>query len=169
MATLSFSTHFPKRMGGKETNFVGKIWQSLFNKIVPESDIDKFLYSANGYQANIFDFCKGQHAPKLHTIRTDEKDRWKVGDKIHMVVFNRTKNRFQFAPVLEVKGIQNIKIAYMDEFMGSPIVIIDNVVQEKKAVKTLALNDGFESVEQFFKWFNEDFTGKIIHWTELKY
>lgn len=35
--------------------------------------------------------------------------------------------------------------------------------------KTLALNDGFESVKQFFQWFNEPFVGKLIHWTDSKY
>jgi len=36
-------------------------------------------------------------------------------------------------------------------------------------LKTLARNDGFESVDDFFKWFNADFQGKIIHWTDFKY
>ena len=33
----------------------------------------------------------------------------------------------------------------------------------------LAINDGFESLKHFFEYFNEDFEGKIIHWTDLKY
>jgi hypothetical protein len=33
----------------------------------------------------------------------------------------------------------------------------------------LMKNDGFESAEQFFNWFNGYFKGKIIHWTDLKY
>lgn len=33
----------------------------------------------------------------------------------------------------------------------------------------LAINDGFESIDDFFNYFNEDTTGKIIHWTDLEY
>jgi hypothetical protein len=36
-------------------------------------------------------------------------------------------------------------------------------------LKILSVNDGFDSVDDFFEWFNEDFAGKIIHWTDLKY
>lgn len=28
---------------------------------------------------------------------------------------------------------------------------------------------GFDSVKDFFRYFNKDFKGKIIHWTDLKY
>lgn len=30
-------------------------------------------------------------------------------------------------------------------------------------------NDGFENLFDFFEWFNEDFKGKIIHFTDLRY
>jgi len=30
-------------------------------------------------------------------------------------------------------------------------------------------NDGFESLQDFFNWFNKPFRGKIIHWTDFKY
>src|SRR5699024_2081987 len=50
------------------------------------------------------------HIPKIHTIRHDEKDRWKPGMKIHPIINNRTKNRFQFAPVVECQSVQKIKI-----------------------------------------------------------
>ena len=52
--------------------------------------------------------------PKKHTIRKDEKDRWKVGNDIHFVINNRTKNRFQFAPITKVKSIQIIKIKLLN-------------------------------------------------------
>ena len=40
---------------------------------------------------------------------------------------------------------------------------------EGKNIKLLTKNDGFESVESFFEYFNENFRGKIIHWTEFTY
>ena len=30
-------------------------------------------------------------------------------------------------------------------------------------------NDGFDSIENFLRWFNKDFEGKIIHWTGFRY
>ena len=171
MATLGFSTHFPERMGNKPTNFVGKIWQGLIDHLgyensITSSHIGEYVMDANDKALELFNFRKGEFIPKFHTIRADKKNRWKVGDKIHMVVFNRTKNRFQFAPILEVKGIQHILI-YNNT--GHEIVYVDNRALRRSDKEILAKNDGFDSVEHFFQWFNEDFTGKIIHWTELKY
>lgn len=40
---------------------------------------------------------------------------------------------------------------------------------EKDKMLQLAQNDGFDTIEEFFEYFNEDFTGKIIHWTGLRY
>ncbi len=33
----------------------------------------------------------------------------------------------------------------------------------------LAQNDGFENGIEFMKYFNKSFSGKLIHWTNLKY
>lgn len=33
----------------------------------------------------------------------------------------------------------------------------------------LCLNDGFDSAHSFFNWFNKDFQGQIIHWTDFRY
>lgn len=33
----------------------------------------------------------------------------------------------------------------------------------------LAVNDGFPDAISFFQWFDSDFEGQIIHWTDLKY
>lgn len=109
------------------------------------------------------------HHPKIHTIRADEKDRWKVGNKIHFVINNRTKNRFQFAPVITVKSIQKIEIVYWMGCGDYPAVVIDGQTLKNREVETLAKNDGFDSVEDFFSWFNSDFKGKIIHWTDCSY
>jgi hypothetical protein len=48
--------------------------------------------------------------PKIHTIRTDYPHKWKSGNKIHFVINNRTKNRFQFAPVIPCTRTQDIQI-----------------------------------------------------------
>lgn len=109
---LSFSQKFKD---GSPNYFVDKIWTSLIseNNEISISDYEdftdkyykKFNYDFKGYK-NLF------IEPKIHTIRKDEKNRWKAGNKIHFVINNRTTKRFQFAPVVKCTGIQEIFIHY---------------------------------------------------------
>lgn len=172
---LGFMT---KWANGEPTYFVEKIWAGLrkenlstrSEQISYSKNLKKFIYL-------------GGFEPKIHTIREDKKDRWKVGNKIHFVINNRQPNRFQFAPVIECTGIQYIRIRYFDNY---PIVYIGDTMNgcmpfywENKdddedgygveQMKDLALNDGFASLDDFFKYFDKDFTGKIIHWTNKRY
>jgi len=36
-------------------------------------------------------------------------------------------------------------------------------------MEQLAINDGFDCIDDFFAWFNTDFTGKIIWFVDKKY
>jgi hypothetical protein len=45
----------------------------------------------------------------------------------------------------------------------NPFPLTDEQVLE------LAQNNGFDTVKDFFEYFNKDFKGKIIHWTDFKY
>jgi hypothetical protein len=121
-------------------------------------------------------------SPKKHTIRAGS--RWKVGDKMHMAYGVRTKNYQQFnkgIPELErVKSVQRIEIIHKS---GMCRILIDghiygivptshNVSVVKsflKAGQSLAVNDGFAHEHEFTRWFNKDFEGQIIHWTDLRY
>jgi hypothetical protein len=159
---------FSQQINGKPSYFVAKIWASGFDN----SGLFKFDYE-NAYEekfGQLWDGWYDTHLPKLHTIRADEKNRWKAGNKIHMVVFNRTKNQFRFAPVLECKGVQKIFIKY-EYYRSLPAVIIDDktVLINEDELTELAINDGFDSLSDFCEYFNQDFTGKIIHWTNLRY
>lgn len=124
--------------------------------------------------------------PKIHTIRSG--NRWRPGMKIHPVINNRTKNRFQFAPVLECKSVQEIEIidanmlsmnhpdiSYHSEvqvdFSGDVVsfflrytVKIDGKVLNSEEVSKLAINDGFPNADAFFFWFDKDFQGQIVSW-----
>lgn len=121
--------------------------------------------------------------PKLHTIREDPNDRWKPGVIIHFVQWMGKPYRskvYRFAPLIPCVSTQNIKIKYNTG--GGVNVFIDDKFfyyqtewglewdKESKAnMLMLATNDGFNSISDFFKWFDKDFKGKIIHWTDLKY
>ncbi len=165
---LSFST----QLNGKPTYFPEKIWQGF-----PDSDRCIELWFTDGKIYTGYDFHPDAFGmfPKLHTIRKDEKNRWKAGNKIDFFINARTKNMFRFAPIIPVVSTQKITIEHDQDYK---CVLIDNIVfyeQNSKlqthieAMTILAQNDGFESVDAFFEYFNEDFTGKIIHWTDLKY
>jgi hypothetical protein len=117
--------------------------------------------------------------PKLHTIREDKLNRWKVGMSIQMInrmAKYKIKHHFNKGiPELEtLKGIQTIEIKYLHrplskEFNWPFYVLIDGRQLNLFEVEQLAVNDGFENAVAFLKWFNKDFTGKILHWTDLKY
>lgn len=169
--TLSFKTS----IGGQPTNFVEKIW-TAFNLGEGGYQIEfkerhewlkKCIYSFN-----LDPLLLSEVGIKIHTIRADTKNRWRVGMPIHFVVKNRTPQRFQFAPILSVKAIQSFEIEW---YKGSPIVVINNghfynpIAGIDNGMAELAKNDGFDSIDDFFAYFSSKFIGKIIHWTDYIY
>ncbi|TGK45552.1 ASCH domain-containing protein [Leptospira bouyouniensis] len=98
---------------------------------------------------------------KIHTIRRDDKDRWKPGKIIHFSTGVRTKNYNQFAIG---------RCTYTLEIIINPAkerVFISKgsgLVYRGQGVLAFAKNDGFDSLDDFWKWFNQPFEGKLIHW-----
>lgn len=114
---------------------------------------------------------------KIHTIREDPHERWKPERKIHMATGVRTKNYDCFREDVCV-SVQSIKIEYSKRSKNFVIVYIDNMIfcsnqgglcVNFDGMRKLSRNDGFESYEDFFKWFSSDFHGVIIHWTDFRY
>jgi len=112
---------------------------------------------------------------KKHTFREDKNDRWRVGMKIHMATGVRTKNYNKFREETCL-GIQKVEIKWKnppaDSFSGRSVkVYIDgkDITNDCDKLDLLIKNDGFEDRLDFFSWFISDFSGKIIHWTNLKY
>jgi hypothetical protein len=108
---------------------------------------------------------------KKHTIRADPKKRWKVGMKIQHWRGNprNVKQKpYQFGEG-ECKGIQEIRIyMYWDLCF---CVEVDGRDMSQAEIEALAANDDL-TVEEFEKWFmpdGQEFTGRIIHYTDLKY
>ena len=182
--TLSFQTKWPERMGelaGQPNYFIEKIWSGLKFDDPREWSILHSCYlrecklKTGKEWGNEHPNIARSYHPKLHTIRKDSGNRWKPGMDIHFVINNRTKNRFQFAPIIPCESIQKIEIRHESRWKG---VLINGwpfyeenelYYTQREAMNTLALNDGFPTVEAFFDYFNEDFEGKLIHWTDLKY
>ncbi|WP_262246974.1 hypothetical protein [Parapedobacter soli] len=190
---LSFSQKWPASMGewaGEPNYFIYKIWEHLFDQV----DFKEFAACASDHLlrfGNHWDIPVDTVKPKLHTIRHDPHDRWKPGMKIHPVINNRTKNYFQFAPEFLCVSTQQVDIidsAYTKDYAGISIeyshrhkdggveeyvkhweVVVDGVSLKSTQIEELAVNDGFDSVEQFFTWFNAPMRYKLIHWTSMRY
>ena len=150
--TLGFST----KIKDKFTRFPEKIWQSLMQDLGVTDEIYYKWHGEDGIlnynMGNTYDDGLFDINPKKHTIRKDEKGRWKVGNDIHFVIGNRTKQRFQFAPKVKVKSIQKIKIVY--EFPNNPdfnpCVFVDDELLDVDELYQLSINDGFDSIDAFF-------------------
>jgi hypothetical protein len=115
---------------------------------------------------------------KIHSMRSDPKRRWKKGKLIHHATGVRTPKYHCFLQN-ECTGTQEteIKHYYWKGNKVSTDVIIDGrlvyhkgiIVSDPETIEQLAKNDGFDSVEDFFKWFDSDFSGVIVHWTDFRY
>lgn len=159
---LPFST----QINGKKTHFPEKILLGIQQNNLSEEPL-------------IFGLASKDFKPKLHTIREDKTDRWKPGVQIDFFINARQKNMFRFAPRIPVVSVQKIKIVhflaeahiYIDDSFYGEIFFNGNKEIDGYAVniEELAINDGFDDAEDFIAYFNKDFTGKIIHWTNLKY
>ena len=125
-------------------------------------DVRKKVFQTDELSAPIYQ-------PKLHTIR--EGSRWKAGDIMHMAYGVRTKNYQQFnkgiSQLERVKSVQKIEII-RDPHFGC-LIQIDNRQIGMATIQDLITNDGFDSSDDFLKWFNKDFVGQLIHFTDLKY
>ncbi|MDI5894381.1 hypothetical protein [Flavobacterium algoritolerans] len=173
---LPFST----QLNGKPTYFIEKIWEGLLRTVKDDVQYIAYLNAHEKQCGKHWDYLPDEHErmtnPKLHTIREDKNDRWKPRTKIDFFINCRQKNMFRFAPILPVVSVQKVEIFYKGLFSA---VAIDNVLfytdadfklgKSTAGMLQLAQNDGFDTIEDFFAYFNEDFKGKIIHWTDLRY
>jgi hypothetical protein len=166
---LPFST----QLNGKPTYFVERIHKCFsLKEIYMIAGLDPSVHYPKDYNF----VAKDKLSPKLHTIREDKNDRWKAGTKIDFFINCRQKNMFRFAPVLPVVSTQKVEIKWIGFNNGfRPCIWIDKKLIydlagiNKKQMLELAQNDGFDTIEDFFRYFDKDFKGKIIHWTDLKY
>jgi hypothetical protein len=186
--TLSFKEHFPD---GSPTYFLQKIVFTCSTLFLVDGDYLSIMSKMEEQKPMIRLLHPSEISPlfKYHSIREDKSERWKEGNKIHFVIRNRRPNRFQFLPVIQVSGVQKIKIRtekiltpvndvpyeimffWIDgEFFGQIVKDPDGVYIVDSSVARLAINDGL-TVKQFYRWFADKmpFDGKIIHWSEIRY
>jgi hypothetical protein len=87
--------------------------------------------------------------------------------EIAMIIYKDTSDEFQFAPMLHCISIQKIEIRQSAE--ESYTVSVDGNMLDEEQLNQLAINDGFPSAEELLSYFSGGFSGKLIHWTAMKY
>ena len=165
---LGFST----KISNKPNFFVDKIWSGLIDQKLSSIETCRYFESKReDITPNEFSIVP-HYAPKIHTIRVDANNRWNENRKIDFFINVRTKLMFQFAPKQWVKSVQNIEIEYFNntgKWFKDVVVSIDDRYIDRDEIEKLSKNDGFDSVKDFFDYFNKNFKGKIIHWTNCRY
>ena len=105
---------------------------------------------------------------KIHTLREDKPNRWGGGRIINFATGVRTPQYKQF---------------YLSTCTGKQSIYIDPVKKEVRLIlpggqrypfrdaeiEELSKNDGFNTVQEFWEWFDTPFWGQIIHWTFYRY
>jgi hypothetical protein len=111
---------------------------------------------------------------KKHTVREDKKNRYRCGCTLHLSVGVRSK-RYRCLKKVLCTGVQSIQIRYGNGryhkvFVYQDVrVTVDGRELGYGEVTELAKNDGFENQDSFFRFFKRDFSGKIIHWSNILY
>ena len=97
---------------------------------------------------------------KLHTIRQKPIA---VGTMMNHIVYPYHKERrcvlSNFCTSTQMITIEP----------SSRIIKVDEMVLSKVNMERLSKNDGFETMEDFWTFFNEPYQGMIIHWTDTRY
>lgn len=195
MAILNFMLYLPGQEK-KETRFIEKIHSSLIQNLLYSSAYmgspeENTFYKEISKEYALDPNVLAEKKAKNHTIRKDSENRWKPGMKIDFFINARTKKMLRFAPRVPVKSLQKISFSWKQkpegfQIFGTPVdricvIEIDGrffgdayffqgeLKTGSYTLEQLAINDGFDTVQDFFDWFREDFSGKIIHWTDLKY
>ena len=118
-----------------------------------------FKTQINGVPTNFKEkILSGQ---KIHTIR--KKGRWKEKYIIHFSNFARSKNYDNFK-IDVVMCIQDVKI--INRGLN---VYVNGLRLNNEQLIEFAKNDGFDSLEDFQKWFKDGGEFDLIHWTDKRY
>lgn len=105
---------------------------------------------------------------KIHTMREDVHNRWRVGMKMTLAHGVRTK---VYDPFLEVDAcplIQEVYIKYSGK-CATPEIFIDGRKAGMLEMIMLATNDGFDNFDDFLDYFCETKVYRLLHWTDYKY
>ena len=116
---------------------------------------------------------------KVHTIRDDKGNRWRAGMAMHMYTGGRFSKEYRQFAEKQCTSVQEINMWLDEDDNGLSIlhVFVESDSQAAFDYEQFAIRDGFSSMKAFYDYWmpiieelpGERFTGKIIHWTDLKY
>jgi hypothetical protein len=162
---------------GDKTYFIEQLWNMCMNHNIFDIETSNKYHGFCNEIELYYDYEYSFENEKLHTIR-HISDRFKPGIKVQPYIWTGKPYRskqFYFMPQIELISKQKIEIKYINLNSDYPVIWIDNKIflyfnsHDLKILEVLSKNDGFNSIEQFFKYFNKDFIGEIRHFTTLKY
>lgn len=104
---------------------------------------------------------------KIHSMREDKYNRWKVGMSMQLAHGVRT-NQYDHFATKELVSIQQVRIQY-EEGRDTPRVLIDGRAIGILELLMLAKNDGFDGFKDFFEYFDTTANYKLLHWTNYRY
>lgn len=112
---------------------------------------------------------------KIHTVRNFRKVTPKINETLYMYTGLRTKNCELISNKEKLKLIQKVSIFYHlpDSGFGLKIYVDQRLLSKEENLE-FAINDGFEDIEDFIKWWltgydSVQFIGELFHWTDFKY
>lgn len=166
MKDIKLSTVLPKHhvRAGQPTHFVEKIWTAVAkNKEAnKEATIKSALKRANHFQRSfIKSYASKDWTPKRTTIRAGH--RWKKGDLFIPKIW--TGKPYRSRPIAICDPLEILETEQFVIDMDGCYWLGDDMLSLGK-LKTIALEDGFDDVDDFELWFNmkkgKNFEGQRI-------
>lgn len=174
---MNKALEFTFEIEGVKTRFAEKVFRCLHYGTALNKAIHGLILN-EGFDLNNLD----NYTPKLHTIRRDKEDVLHPGLEVELVFRSKGREHMKFGALTKIESTQNFIVKYLRKrgetkaqifvdgvLIGETIWVHCQLKNCSSTLEALIRNDGFDSVNSFFEWFSEDFSGKIIHWTGLKY
>jgi len=165
---------------------VKSIWRGLMlNEIFTDDACREFLHDQVIGELNILpDVCEiiengfdKNECLKVHHITLSSPLKMNTKSKIHFKKWEGKpgySKTHKIAPGIGYVCHQKIKIAWTkiesEQIKRSYCEVwIDGKRINQLQMNRLAFNEGFSNVDEFFKKFNQNFEGYVLHWTNTKY
>ena len=177
---------FTTELKSKPTYFVEKIIKGLIDFYLStksfhtymdlEAELQETVVRLLDYK-NPGDFVRRTRGfrSKLHTMRTDEEEIWNQDSMIDFY-FNKNEIPVCFAYSIPCVSTQEVFMTYGHSDLIHISIDGHELFGYNERLK-FAINDGFDSWDDFFDYFypkikqseNQFYKSKLIHWTDLKY
>lgn len=124
------------------------------------------IYNQETRDLGVIDALK--NGQKIHSFRPDPGKRWRPGMTVHQA---ERGAKMKYLPIRQdvCISVQEVEVCWWDADYPCMTLWIDGVEMDEEQIALIAKNDGFKTVEDFKKYFSEDWEGRLIHWTYLRY